>query len=669
MAEWFARWVEAEQGRFFLLLPVAMGAGILAYFAWPSEPPLWGGFLAVLLTGGVLGASWWHLYLRFLAAMALIAALGFARAEWRTEALSPLPIIPAGVVNLQGQVARIELLPGTVRLTLSSPRIERGPALARDVRIKLRAGDPVPRQAGETVQGYALLFAPDRPAWPGGWDMGRDYYFANLAATGLALNNLTLIAPPPPDRIGAMLQTLRANIATTIMATLPLKTGGVAVTLLTGDEQSIPDDEREGFIAAGLAHILAVAGLHVGIVMGLGFTLSRFLLTRSEKLTLHLPVKSIAAVCALLAGGAYALLTGAHLPILRSLAMAGLVTAGILAGRRAVSMRGLAIAALALMLTTPETVLSVSFQMSFSAVLALISGYAAVGHFFTRFHASQSWAGRMLRHLLLLGLTSLLAGGASMPFAAYQFGQIQPYWIPANLIAVPLTAFWIMPLGLLALLLMPLHLAPLALIPMGWGIGVMVWITKIIAAWPGALLHIAAIRPSAILVFSVGLIWLCIWRSPSRWLGLMPIMAGLILAVFSHPPDVLISTDATLIAIRSGEAVYVLERPHANRYVLGQWQSVWGETPLIPAACSTATCRLGAVLYTETPVCPPARGIAVIISPMILPVCSGVVIMDRLQAFEQGAMAAWISSSNVQLMTDAAVQGRRPWVSPIAPAE
>src|SRR5271168_316442 len=109
------------------------------------------------------------------------------------------------------------------------------------------------------------------------------------------------------------------------------------------------------------------------------------------------------------------------------------------------------------------------------------------------------------------------SGGASMPYAAYQFQQIQPYRIPANLIAVPLTALWIMPWGLAALALMPLHLAVLALAPMGWGIAVIVWITARIATWPAAMLRIAPIPDAAILLVTAGLIWLCIWRSAARY--------------------------------------------------------------------------------------------------------------------------------------------------------
>jgi ComEC/Rec2-related protein len=237
--------------------------------------------------------------------------------------------------------------------------------------------------------------------------------------------------------------------------------------------------------------------------MGLAFAAACFLLSRHERISLRLPVKPIAAALALLAGAGYAKLTGAHLPILRSLAMAWLVTIGVIIGRRAISLRGLALAAMLIMLATPEAIIGVSFQMSFSAVLGLIACYAAVQHNMSRLHESHS---RVATHVVALAYTSLLAGGASMPFAAYQFQQIQPYWIPTNLIAVPLTAFWIMPLGLDALALMPFGLSSLALVPMGWGISVILWLTSRITAWPEAMLRIPPMPGPAILLIAAGLI-------------------------------------------------------------------------------------------------------------------------------------------------------------------
>ncbi len=640
---WF---LEAERGRFTLWLPAALGAAILFYFALPTEPPLWAGLAGLAVGLAALAAGWRYPPAKFAAALLLAAAIGFSRATLHTAAQPPLLTIQNGAAELTGTVAALIPLPDGRKIILATPTINGAPQ-PRALKIRLRADDPAPLATGDRVTLYAMLFRPDRPAYPGAWDASLSSFYSGLGGAGFALGTVSVTkqAPLHDDAVSH----LRAGIAANIAATLPPATSSIAITLLTGDQQQIPPAEHQAFIAAGLAHILAVAGLHVGIVMGIFFTVTRFVLSRSEHLALHWPVKAIAAVAALAGGAGYAALTGAHLPILRSLAMASLVTLGVLAGRRAISLRGLALAAGVLLLASPENVLGVSFQMSFSAVLALISGYAAAQKFFARVHH------KILHHVLSLAFTSLLAGGASMPFAAYQFQEIEPYWIPANLIAVPLTAFWIMPLGMAALALMPLGLGWLALIPMGWGIAIMVWITAQVATWPDALFAIPLVPAGAMLAYSAGLLWLCLWRSRVRLAGL-PLMALAIwLCMVQRPPDALVSADARLIAVHSGANVFVLRSPKASTYTLAQWHRVWPGAVFESITCGPLGCPFGPLLITTKPMC----NAALLISPAILhTACRHV---DLLSAWAQGATAVWLSGT---LLTDRDVQGTRPWVPP-----
>lgn len=657
---WLARWVEAERGRFFLLLPIAMGTSILIYFWLPFQPPFWVSGVLVALAGGALLAGWRHAYVRFVALLALAAALGFFRAEWRTVALPPMVAIQSGVSALSGIVSRVEPLPNGARILLRAPRLNDGPVLRRNIRLKLKQGDTLPAP-GTMVACDALLFSPPPPPFPGGWQQRRDDYFANRAAEGVAVTDLWILHPAPPDQWGTLLQQARGKITISLLASLPLSTGGVAVTLFTGDEQIIPPAERQAFVLSGLAHILAVAGLHVGIVMGLFFALTRWLLSRSTWVALHWPCKPIAAVIAISAGGGYALLTGAHLPILRSLSMACLVTLGILLGRRAISLRGLAVAAMVLMLSMPEVILSAGFQMSFSAVIALVSGYAALHPIWSHFHLTRQGYGKILVVLVELILTSLLAGGASMPFAAYQFQQITPYWIPANLVAVPLTALWIMPLGLAGLAMIPLHLAWLFFHPMGWGLAAIVWITRHIAAWPGAQIIVPPVSELAILLYAAGLAWLCIWRSRLRVVGVGLMLLGLGVAWRASPPDVLVSADAKLIAIHYDKQVFLLARHKANKFTLMQWHHVWGRESLQPVQCSAEICRLGPVLYASVPVTA-CWGAKILVSPVAQPGCVGSVVLDATRAAKDGVVAAWITTSGaVRLRSNNAFQGHRPW--------
>lgn len=668
--ERLAGWVEAERGRFFLVLPVAMGAAILGYFSLGDEPPLWLGTLMVAAGAAALGAGWRFPPARFAAALALAAALGFARAEWRTADEPALTLIPRGAADISGTIASIDVLANGRRITLQAPSLDGAAPLKRSIRVKLKASDATALIPGDGVELHALLFKPDRPAYPGAWDSGRDDFFAGLGASGFALGDVQVTQSAAPSHFATWLRRVRETIAARILAVLPVATGSIAVTLLTGFQSQIPPQEHANFIAAGLAHLLAVAGLHVGIVMGLFFSGARYLLTRHELMALKLPTKPIAAVIALAAGGAYAALTGAHLPIIRSLAMASLVTLGVIAGRRAISLRGLAIAAMVIMLTTPEAVVGVSFQMSFSAVAALIAGYAAVSTWFARLHEGTSPARRVAAHLAGLFYTSLLAGAASMPFAAYQFQQVQPYWILANLVAVPLTALWIMPCGLLALAAMPVHLEALVLVPMGWGIGIIVWCTGIIAAWPDAMLRVPPMPDASILLFAAGLAWLCIWRSRPRLAGLALWVLAAIPYALARPPDALVSPDAKLIAVAAPPDLLVLRLPKASAFTLAQWQPVWGGAAFTGNLCGDDACSIptphGAVFVALAPpdTCPPA---VLVLSPVPLRgACDapGVTVIDRFTVWHDGAVAAWLTPGGVRLRTDRQAQGNRPWVAP-----
>eukprot|EP01035_Chromulina_nebulosa_P034161 gene34162-45811_t len=252
----------------------------------------------------------------------------------------------------------------------------------------------------------------------------------------------------------------------------------------------IPLADRVAFRDSGLSHLLAVSGLNISIVMGFWFVLIRLGLLASEHAALHWPVKSIAAVGAIVAGLLLMLFTGAQVPIVRAFAMACLVTLAVLAGRRALSLRSLALAMAAVVLVAPSEVLGVSFQMSFAAVLALIAGYAALRPLLARLAGEGGAARWIAGHVLALALTSALAGTASLPYGAHHFGRVQVYYVLANMVAVPLTSLVAMPAGMIALLLMPLGLEGLALAPMGWGIAAILWIARTVAAWPEAVVAV-----------------------------------------------------------------------------------------------------------------------------------------------------------------------------------
>ncbi len=443
-------WLDAEHGRLAPWIAVLMGAGVLLYFTLLQEPPPWVGFAAVGAGVAACAAGWRSLEGRVLGIAVLAAALGFLAAQAATWRALPIEALPRKAVVATARVEAAEALPeGGQRVTLGDVRVAPDAApLARSFRLHLDPDDPAHLAAGDRVRVRVLLHAPMPPAYPGGWDVQRDAFFAGQGGSARALGDVAVLETGRDAGVARWWQGVRERVGDRIRAALPGSAGTIAATLMTGEQAAIPAADRAAFRESGLAHILAVAGLHIGIVMGLAFGLVRRVLALSERAALHWPCKAIAAGAALVVGGGYVLLTGAHVPTLRSFAMACLVTLGLVVGRRALSMRGLALAATAILLASPSTLLGVSFQMSFSAVAALIAGYEAMRPWLARLRG-DGWGRWLARHLAALALTSLLAGGASAAFAAYHFGHMQLYFILANMAAVPITAALAMPAGLL----------------------------------------------------------------------------------------------------------------------------------------------------------------------------------------------------------------------------
>ena len=666
-------WAHAERGRFGPWLPVCMAAGVVLYFSLSIEPPLWAGGAAA--AGGVasLAAAWRSVAGRMATAAALAMALGFLSAQAATWRARPLIDLPRTAVILTGTVRAVDVLPDARRLVLDEVRLGDGDVLPRRVRVRMKRGDATAVVAGDRVQVRALMRAPAPPAYPGAWDMQREAYFNGIGGGGTALNPVVVLEQHPPVGLSASVQAARDAIGRRVMAAVPGSPGAIAATFLTGSTYAIPQADRAAFRDSGLAHLLAVAGLHIGIVMGLIFGTTRLLLACWERSALHWPTKPIAAVTALAGGGIYMLMAGAHVPVMRSFAMATLVTLGLVVGRRALSLRGWALAALALMSFAPQEVVGVSFQMSFAAVLALIAGYEALRPVLAKLYGDGWWR-RTASHVVALVLTSLLAGTASAPYGAFHFGHVQLYFIAANVVAVPLTAMWVMPLGLLGLVLMPLGLEWLALVPMGWGVQAILEIGRAVSSWPSATLAVPALPGWGLAVLSLGLAWLCLWRTRWRLLGMMPILVGVLSPVAAPPPHLLVSSDARLIAIGADGRYWLQKHSGGSKFTQEEWETHLAAGKLLPiqdgapAWCGPESCRLGPILLVRDASRPADCGNAALLvsaEPARGECPRGVGLLDRFTVWRDGAHAVWIEDGQVRVQSDRAYRGARPWVPPM----
>lgn len=699
----FLQEIEAQlvaQGRgLFCWLPVLLGLGSACYFSLKAEPPL----LALMVLGFILvlgmGSAWrasptgnFPCCQRSLGLGAAAFSAGVLLAFWQAHRQPMMPDLPHEAVWLEGQITETMLLPprqdrGSPRLRLSlgkvvfdSPWYRNTSPLQREIRVVMTHTDGVQEEsgrgalsqelgAGQHVRLRAVLHSPAPPFLPGGYDPQREAWFSGLAGNGTVYGRVQL-QPTGTETFLMKLDHLRAHLAAEILHDVPGENGAIAATILTGETGAVSFQLRQDFAASGLAHILAVAGLHLGMVMMFFAFAVRWVLVSVPYLALRLPCRSIALGCALVGGAGYVALTGAHLPGVRALGMASLATFGLLLGRKALSMRSLALVALGLLVARPVVVLDVSFQMSFSAVMALIAGYERCGKFLWALRQESGFWRLVGVPVLVLALTSLLAGSATIPASLAHFGRFQPWFVLANLIAVPLMGMWIMPLGVMTLLLMPFHLEKLALVPMSWGLTCVRILAKAVANFPAASLPVGLLPAWSLAIVLSGLCVLCLWKGRGRLLGL-PLMGCAVAAGLLMPrPDVLLAPDGRFVAVREGGSYRA--GPGKNTMLRDVWAEDTGlnTSALFPEECAHGFCRLNGVALLassgggfhapEPQLCEGVR-LVVMVQPERSP-CPAVPVLSRLSARRDGAWAVYARGQEVRLVSDRSWRGERPWV-------
>lgn len=717
-AAWLVRQFSAERERWVLWLPVAFGVGIAVYFWLPEEPA------AALGPAGVVGAVGAGYVLRRRAGPQVMAfalgavALGFALAQWHGARVgAPVLMKRLGPVALSGEVHDRSAPGNRERVILRRLEIPRLAPEATPGRVRLLVAGGIPDgvRAGDRVSLRAVLQPPPSPAAPGAFDFARQAYFQGIGAVGYAVSSITPVeegeagpATPAGRSVGAMTaswQTAwsrwRQVVAGRVLDALPGASGGIAAALMTGERGAIPPAVTTAMRDSGLAHLLAISGLHMGLVAGWLFFGVRAALALAPAIALRYPIKKWAALVAMAGGFGYLLLVGATVPAQRAFVMVLLVLLAVLLDRTAISLRLVAWAAFVILVVAPDALLGASFQMSFAAVAALVASYEYVaqkGWF--RIGASvgglpqsgasapgAAWLRRAGLYLASVLLTSVIAILATAPFAIYHFNRMAWFGLAANLVAVPLTGLWIMPWALMAFILMPFALEHLALVPMGWGTAAVIAVAEAVAAWPGAVTPVEALPPAGLALVVAGGLWLCIWRRPWRLAGLAAVAAGMLSLALVRPPDVLVSGDGRLLGVRSAAGEVWVSSGRTARYTAETWARragvaaprVWrtsGPAAEEPQAegqlrCDALGClfrargQLVALVNDGRALAEDCAGATIVIAlePVPAGACPGPrLVIDRFDLWRNGAHALWLSPDGVEVRSARQVSGERPWV-------
>ena len=643
-----------------------MGIGV--YFALPAEPgvlawALIGAGFAAGVAGAVLGLRRYPLYLALVFALA-----GLLLGGLRTHLVAG-PVLDFRYYGpVEGRVVAVDRSASDKpRLTLDRVVLERVSPDETPNRVRLslhgdqRWLDPAP---GMIVIVTGFLSAPEGPVEPGGFDFRRMAWFDRLGAVGYARSPALLLEPAGR---GLPIGRMRLAIAEAVRAALPGEVGAFAAAITTGDRSGIGAQTMADLRASNLAHLLAISGLHMGLLTGFVFTAIRRALVLFPGLALEWPVKSWAALGALGAGAFYLALSGGNVATQRAFIMVSVMLVAVLLNRRALTLRAVALAALVVLVLRPEALTEPGFQMSFSATLGLVAVFRLIRDHRTR--RLPKWAAPVMATLV----SSAVAGFATAPFSAAHFNQVSQYGLIANVVSVPLMGVIVMPAAVLAALLAPFGLGWIGLEIMASAIRWILFVAHWIATRENAVTLVPSPPGMVLAGIALGGLWLILWQGRGRLAGAVPVAAALWLWEVAERPDILVAPSGGLVGAMAGEA-RILSKPRGDGFAARSWLENDGAVAdqalaagnlaaLLPEGFDHITGR--GALERARAACRPGR--MVIVNQVLDEVLQGCTLLGPRDLERTGALAIHFDDAGPRITTARQVSGERAWMAHLPP--
>ncbi len=575
--------ISAELGQGFVFAPVLFGLGILFYFEIPLEPQASVGWLSLSLgVGAAILLRYSGYTLRPLFWAVALIALGFSTAVWRSGTIAA-PVLDWRYYGpVEGRVIGLDRsASGALRVTLDQVTLGRnGPKnVPKHVRVSLYGSDAHTRPvAGARVMTTAHLSPPSGPAEPYGFDFQRHAWFTQMGGVGYSRVPL-LLAAHPAD--GFSFFKLRIALADRVTSHLTGQTGAFAAALMTGDRSGLSQDTLQDLRYSNLAHLLAISGLHMGLLVGFVFAALRMGLSLIPSIASGGAVKKLASLGGLIAASGYLGLSGGSVATERAFIMAAVALGAIMLERRAISLRAVAFAAMIILIRRPEALTGPGFQMSFAATTALVVVFTIL----SRKNAGKPQGNIVWRMIVGTVISSGVAGLATLPIAAAHFNNIAQFGLVANLVSVPLMGIMVIPLAVLAVCLLPLGLEWIPLHVMGWGLDWILFVAHSVAHWDGAVQKVPAPPSWAFFAICIGLLCLALMISKLRMIALVPVFLGLGGWMTVERPDVLISDTGVLVGVLSPSG-RALNKDKGSGFVAGVWLENDGDVSVQQAAAA-----------------------------------------------------------------------------------
>lgn len=605
--------------------------------------------------------------LLYLPMIPLSFAMGFVAAKIRTDQLATFFLSTAiETIKISGRIVDIEEQPNRRRLTLDG--ITSSLILPiHKVRLSMPINQPLEALIGDRVYLQTSLLPLSDPVSVNGYNFRRQAYFQNLSATGRIKGKIQIIEK---EKRYLWLVTARYGLTQTIRHHLSGQIGEIAAALITGDRSGIHPHIRQAFTDAGLAHILAISGLHLTLVAGLVFLTFRRSLALIPYLAENYPIKKWSAILVMIATFAYLAISGFGIPGQRAFIMISVAMIGILFDRNPLSMRLVAIAAIIILLFRPESLLSASFQLSFAAVIGLIAAYEGGWSPLRQWSLEGGISRRLVTYGACLIATTLIATLATTPYTIAIFNRFTLQTIAGNFLAIPLTSLLIMPTAILSLLSLSFGGYDPFFQLLSLGLDYLIYIAQTISSWPGAAIAVPTPPMAFPGLITLGGLWVCFWQQPWRWGGLILCALGGLSPLFQSHAVIYAAGDGSVLAYQQQGILYVSNLKRGS-FFTDQWMKELGlkqkKEWLAPEV------KIGNILlvrhrpYTPLQMTEDACfAKALITTGYAWRTCNRrghvpSILIDQYTLKRNGSYQAWVSPNTIKIKPVRESLGKRPW--------
>ncbi len=500
--------------------------------------------------------------------------IGMIVANIRLDLVKITPISRTMITTVEGEV---ESLKPTLRGTQLLLRNNKSDANRDFNKVRVNISNKLSSELipGDIVKLKTKLFPLQSSVLPGSYDFGFYMYMSGIEASGYALTAPEVIYSNPSS-FSEYIKSKRGQIYQRLIEVLGVENGNFAAAILIGETKAIPKDISENMRNSGVAHILSVSGLHLSLVAMIFFVSSRALLNISNFFAYNTNIKAISAIISIIGSFLYLQISGNNIAATRAFIMTSIFILAIIFGRSPYPLRSVMIAAFLILCFLPEYVFHPSFQLSFAAVLCLISGYEFYLRHKNLLGNSKGVFASIKFYLFANIYSSFLASIVTAPFVIYHFYKFANYSVLMNLLAVPLMSFFMMPLALLSIFLMPFSADLWILKSLGFFISIVINFAEFVVIQPFSVWYFGHISPLSLIIFSFGFFWLCLWQTRWRIIGIFIMIIGGILMFITKVPDFIYDHNIKAVGINDQNGLRIYSNEKMPKFISDYWASWFG---------------------------------------------------------------------------------------------